>query len=388
MGNGEKIDNCLSTFKVGYPIYSLAVRGSKLFIGGGKPNQLPILSCYSREGNEFKLLSKQEFKDNVHFVSSVSIHPKERIIACGINNTEEIIKKNNNENKSCKILKFKNNEFQLIKELHSLKGDALNDFQNNTRFNSDGTLLLTAGTDGLITMFDTVDYRCLFVRDQGESVLDTHFNEIGSLVVSISSQRLVVFKSVNGSIVYEISNPRFNGKKEATFAAARFGHGESKNKLFIIANIDTNKSILCTLETNNWDKLHSKTILRSNSINKIEISPSGTYLSYVSADNQLGVIDTKTCRVILKISTNELTNNDDIITSVSYTREEQEIIIGTDQGVCKLIYLKRSTELVLKSVFISLSVISMLCILVLIIYAIMLQKPTSQYNFNEDYDEL
>jgi len=31
-------------------------------------------------------------------------------------------------------------------------------------------------------MFDTVDYRCLFVRDQGESVLDTHFNETGSLV--------------------------------------------------------------------------------------------------------------------------------------------------------------------------------------------------------------
>jgi len=40
-------------------------------------------------------------------------------------------------------------------------------------------------------------------------------------VVSVSAQRMVVFKSVNGSIVYEISNPMFNGKKEATFAAAR-----------------------------------------------------------------------------------------------------------------------------------------------------------------------
>jgi len=31
-------------------------------------------------------------------------------------------------------------------------------------------------------MFDTVDYHPLFIRDQGESVLDTHFNETGSLV--------------------------------------------------------------------------------------------------------------------------------------------------------------------------------------------------------------
>jgi len=389
MNNGEKIDNCLSTFKTEFPIYSLAIRGSKLFIGGGKPNQLPILSCYSREGNEFKLLSKQEFKGNVHFVSSISIHPKERIIACGINNTEEVIKENNNENKSCKILKFKNNEFQIIKELHSLKGDDTYDFQNNTRFNSDGTLLLTAGTDGLITMFDTVDYRCLFVRDQGESVIDSHFNETGSLVVTVSSQRLVVFKSVNGSIVYEISNPKFNGKKEATFASARFGHGESNGKLFIIANIDTNKSILCTLDTTNWDKLHSKTVLQSNNIKKIEISPSGTFLAYVTVDNQLGVINTKICRAILKIDTAELTNNDDIITSMSYTKEEREIIIGTDQGICKLLLLKRSTGKVLKFVFVSLSAISMLVILILILYSFMTPKPAiSEFTFNEEYDEL
>jgi len=390
MSNEEKIDNCLCTFNTKYPIYSMALRGDKLFIGGGKPNNLPILSCYTRKENEFNLVSKQEFKDNVHFVSSIAIHPKERVLACGINNTEEIIKKNNNENKSCKILKFKNNEFQLINELHSLKGDASNDFQNNTKFNCDGTLLLTAGTDGLITMFDTVDYHCLFVRDQGESILDTHFNDIGSLVVSISAQRLVVFKSVNGAIVYEISNPMFNGKKEATFAAARFGHGESKGKLFIIANIDTKKSILCTIDTSSWDKLHTKTIVRSNSIKKIEMSPSGSYIAYVTADNQIGVIDSKTSRVVLRVNTAELTNNDDIITSITYTKEEHELIIGTDQGVCKLIVLKRSTESIVKSVLISMSVISFLCIIIIILYAIMIQQPKKQsvFTFDDKYDEL
>jgi len=35
---------------------------------------------------------------------------KERIIACGINNSAEVIKKNDNKNRSCKILKFKNIE--------------------------------------------------------------------------------------------------------------------------------------------------------------------------------------------------------------------------------------------------------------------------------------
>jgi len=387
MSNEEKIDNCLCTFNTKYPIYSMALRGDKLFIGGGKPNNLPILSCYTRKENEFNLVSKQEFKDNVHFVSSIAIHPKERVLACGINNTEEIIKKNNNENKSCKILKFKNNEFQLINELHSLKGDASNDFQNNTRYNCDGTLLLTAGTDGLINMFDTVDYKSIYIRDQGESVLDTHFNETGSLVVSISAQRMVVFKSVNGSIVYEISNPKFNGKKEATFAAARFGHGFSNGLLFIIANIDTSKSVLCSLDISNWEKMNSKSILRSNNIKKIEISPSGSYLAYVTADNQLGVIDTKTFRVILKINTAELTNNDDIISSICYTKEEHELIIGTDQGVCKLIILKRTTESIVKSVLISMSVISMLCILILIIYAIVSHKMDPNH-FPEEYDEL
>jgi len=73
-------------------------------------------------------------------------------------------------------------------------------------------------------------------------------------------------------------------------------------------------------------------------------SPSGSYLAYVTSDNQLGVIDTKTFRVILKINTAELTNNDDIITSISYTKEEHELIIGTDQGVCKLLILQRTTE--------------------------------------------
>jgi len=32
-------------------------------------------------------------------------------------------------------------------------------------------------------MFDTVDYKSIYIRDQGESVLDTHFNETGSLVI-------------------------------------------------------------------------------------------------------------------------------------------------------------------------------------------------------------
>jgi len=387
MNNEDKIENCLCTFKTGYPIYTLALRGDKLFIGGGKPNKEPILSCYNRKGNEFSLVSKKEFKDNIHFVSSLSIHPKERILACGFNDTEEVIKKNNDNNRSCKIIKFKNNEFQIVNELHSLKGDASNDFQNNTRFNSDGSLLLTAGTDGLINMFDTVDYKSLYVRDQGESVLDTHFNESGSLVVSVSAQRMVVFKSVNGSIVYEISNPSFNGKKAATFASARFGHGFSKNLLFIVANIDTSKSVLCTLNTSNWDKVSSKTILKSNNVKKIEISPSGSYLAYVTADNQLGVIDTKTFRVILKINTAELTNNDDIISSICYTKEEHELIIGTDQGICKLIVLKRTTESIVKSILISMSVISMLCILVLIIYAVISHKMDPLY-YPEEYDEL
>jgi len=43
LDKGEKIENCLCSFKTEYPIYSLALRGNKLFIGGGKPNQLPIL---------------------------------------------------------------------------------------------------------------------------------------------------------------------------------------------------------------------------------------------------------------------------------------------------------------------------------------------------------
>jgi len=388
MGNEDKIENCLATFNTEYPIYSMALRGDKLFIGGGKPNQLPILSCYSKKGNEFKLVSKQEFKDNVHFVSSIAIHPKERIIACGINNTKEAIEKNDEGNKSCKIFKFKNDEFQLINELESLKGDAANDFQNNTRFNSDGTLLLTAGTDGLITMFDTIDYQPIFIRDQGESVLDTHFNETGTLAVSISVKRLVVFKSANGSIVYEISNPSFNGKKEATFAAARFGHGLSRNKLFIIANIDTKKSILCTIDISNWEKIHSKSILKSNNIKKIDISPSGSYIVYITSDNLIGVIDTKTLRVILRVNTAELTNNDDIITSMCYTKEEKEIIIGTDQGCCKLLLLKRTTESIIKSVLVSISVISMLCILILVLYAILSANIKSKYTFTEEYDEL
>jgi len=387
MSNDEKIENCKCTFNTGYPIYSLALRGDKLFIGGGKPNQAPVLSCYTRKENDFKLVAKKEFKDNVHFVSSLAIHPKERIIACGINNSGEAIKKNNNENRSCKIIKFKNNEFQIENELYSLKGDASNDFQNNTKFNCDGTLLLTAGTDGLINMFDTVDYKSIYVRDQGESVLDTHFNETGSLVVSVSAQRMVVFKSANGSIVYEISNPMFNGKKEATFAAARFGHGFSRGLLFIIANIDTSKSVLCTLDISNWEKMNSKSILKSNNIKKIEISPSGSYLAYVTSDNQLGVIDTKTYRVILKINTAELTNNDDIITSISYTKEEHELIIGTDQGVCKLLILQRTTESIVKSILISMSVISMLCILVLIIYGVISHKMDPMY-YPEVYDEL
>ncbi|ORX85062.1 WD40 repeat-like protein [Anaeromyces robustus] len=388
MGNENKIENCLASFNTEYPIYSLALRGDKLFVGGGKPNQLPILSCYSIKEKEFKLVSKQEFKDNVHFVSSIAIHPKERLIACGINNTEEAIEKSDDGNKSCKIFKFKNNEFQLINELHSLKGDALNDFQNNTKFNADGTLLLTAGTDGLITMFDTVDYKPIFVRDQGESVLDTHFNETGSLAVSISSKRLVVFKSANGSIVYEISNPTFNGKKEATFAAARFGHGLSKNKLFIIANIDTKRSILCTIDLSNWEKMHSKSILKSNNIKKIDISPSGSYIVYVTADNLIGLIETKTLRVIIRVKTDELTNNDDIITSICYTKEEKEIIIGTDQGHCKLLLLERTRESIIKSVLVSVSIISMLCILVLIIYTILLSRIETKTKFTEDYDEL
>ncbi|OUM62713.1 hypothetical protein PIROE2DRAFT_10922 [Piromyces sp. E2] len=195
-------------------------------------------------------------------------------------------------------------------------------------------------------MFDTVDYHPLFIRDQGESVLDTHFNETGSLVVSVSAQRLVVFKSVNGSIVYEISNPRFNGKRAATFASARFGHGESKSKLYIIANIDTKKSVLCTIDISNWEKMHTKTLIKNVGIKKIEVSPSGSHIAYVTVDNQLGVVNTKTARVILKINTAELTDNDDIITSISYTKEEHELIIGTDQGVCKLLKLKRAPETV------------------------------------------
>jgi len=62
MSNEEKIENCKCTFNTGYPIYSLALRGDKLFIGGGKPNQAPILSCYTRKENDFKLVAKKNSK--------------------------------------------------------------------------------------------------------------------------------------------------------------------------------------------------------------------------------------------------------------------------------------------------------------------------------------
>ncbi|KAG2077580.1 WD40 repeat-like protein [Suillus decipiens] len=346
-----------------FPVYSCAfVASDQIVVGGGGgaaktgiKNKLRLFNI--SQDRQLKMLYEHELEKGEDAPMSIAAHPENRSFVCGINSSEERLKKGENEN--CRVFSISEAGNALIKGATqgTLTSGALEDYQRVTVLSPDGKLLAVAGERDLsLLAFPSLSPVAQSVQVPKGEIYD----------VTLSSTHLVLATSLN-LLVYalpkqpsedggEKSPKKKKGKQKGkgkekevlsrtpsqtpelrlvdtidiplvpgvpaqsvvTFRAARF-HPSDYNTLFTAVNTvaprvkksKTGKKQAYILK---WrvNLLGEQNSTRSISIEGsrkageggltcFDISPNGKFLAFGSSDYSLGMLDSTTLSPLLSI---------------------------------------------------------------------------------------
>lgn len=134
-----------------FPVYSCAfVASDQMVVGGGGgaaktgiKNKLRLFNV--SQDRQLKMLCEHELEKGEDAPMSIAAHPESRSFVCGINSSEERLKRDENEN--CRVFSISDSGNALIKGATrgTLPSGALEDYQRVTVISPDGKLLAVAG---------------------------------------------------------------------------------------------------------------------------------------------------------------------------------------------------------------------------------------------------
>ncbi|KAI8077617.1 WD40-repeat-containing domain protein [Thamnidium elegans] len=252
---------------------------------------------------------------------SIACHPKLPLLAVGINSTAEKIEKG--ENMNCRIFNTDSEHLRLKYAISTSTCKVVDEYQKVTRFSQSGNYLVTAFSDGKISVLNTKDWSLAFSPVRLQNVQDADFDINEKHVAIATSGALFILAVAGGEVVQVIDNPKLNRNTFCEIRACRYGiNKQGIQTLYAVVNPRTRgRGFICA-----W-KLRSKGVqypvtkvktagVSRKTITSFALDSTGDIIAYASTDLSIGLIDAQRLKPLLKLGK----VNDFAITSLIFNR--------------------------------------------------------------------
>ncbi|KAG0244788.1 hypothetical protein BGW41_006346 [Actinomortierella wolfii] len=294
---------------MGIPIYCVGfTHDDNLIIGGGGgpgnsgvKNKIAIYKI-DRTGKTLNLQVERELSREEDAPMSINVHPKEDVVAFGINSSNNKIKAGENEN--CRIFQLASDSITPIHNKTTLVSRNPEDYQKVARFNKTGTILATGGTDGVMAV--------------------------------ISEQNLWIFSTETGKVLEVITNP-VHSKKKFNFRACRFGRGPFRQVLYTVVNgPPKQKPFVCIWDAERWIRLRTMTV-GPRPITSCALSPDGKLIAFGSADQGIRICSAKSLQVLMTVAS----AHDLPVISMAFSSDASLLVTGSADAKCRVVLVPK-----------------------------------------------
>jgi prolactin regulatory element-binding protein len=257
-------------------------------------------------------------------VMSLSVHPKEKLIACGINGTDAEMK--SSQNQSLRLFKVGKQMCEPFRKLAVPAASATaEDFQRITCFSPNGKFIATA-TNSSLVVFDYPELNVAFATEEGEEeVYDVDWSNDSKTLLLTSLKNMVVFETGPFKLVQKVGPASLNKSTPVQFRQGKFGVAESKDFAFFAVHTQKkDRGFISKWVTKpEWRQVSSVSIARKP-ILVMAISPNGEYLAAASSDGTLYILTTDRLKIIKRVPN----VHGMAITCLSFTRDSAHVVSG------------------------------------------------------------
>ncbi|KAF9436548.1 hypothetical protein BGZ76_003636 [Entomortierella beljakovae] len=318
--------------KVGIPIFGaqFTIDDNLIIAGGGGAsrtgvqNKIIIYKINTASQTLDTLVEKILSRDE-DAPMSICAHPEEPALVCGINSEISKIEKGENEN---------------CRSKGTLVSRDQEDYQRVVRFNSDGSLLATGGTDGVFAIIKYPSLVAAFPITQfkGHSILDLDFSEDGEHIAVVSTQNLWIVSAKTGRVLEVITNPVLNKRKVFEFRKCRFGTGMYANVLYTVVNGGKNsRPFICMWNTATWTRIRTLTV-GAKPVTALAISHDGRLLALGSADLSIRICSSKTLKVLMTVPK----AHDFPVTGLAFNKDSTVLVSGSVDTTCRVVAIPKT----------------------------------------------
>ncbi|KAF9976386.1 hypothetical protein BGZ73_008664 [Actinomortierella ambigua] len=328
---------------MGIPIYCVGfTHDDNLIIGGGGgagnsgvKNKIAIYKV-DRAGKKLDPLVERELSREEDAPMSINVHPKEDVVAFGINSSNNKIKAGENEN--CRIFQLSSDAISPIHKKNTLISRNPDDYQKVARFNKAGTILATGGTDGVIAMlkYPSLTAHRPATQMKGHEILDIDFSEDDSKLAVVSEQNMWIISTETGKVLEVITNP-VHSKKKFNFRACRFGRGPFSDVLYTVVNgPPRQKPFVCIWDAARWVRIRTMTV-GPRPITSCTLSPDGKLIAFGSADQGIRICSAKSLQVLMTIAE----AHDLPVISMAFSSDASLLVTGSADAKCRVVLVPK-----------------------------------------------
>ncbi|KAF9110883.1 hypothetical protein BGX27_005751 [Mortierella sp. AM989] len=358
------------THKIGIPVYCVGfTRDDELILAGGGgagrngvKNKITIYNIDSTD-KSLKNIAEKELSRDEDAPMSIGVHPKESVMAFGINSAVNKIEQGENEN--CRIFQYSDGVIDAVHNKGTLKSKNPDDYQKVTSFSRDGEMLATGGTDGVIALlrYPTLTTIIPAIQFEGHEILDLDFSSDGAHIAVISAQTLWIISTETGKVLKTISSPVTSNKKPCQFRKCRFGRGEFTNILYTVNNGEKKaKPYVCMWDASTWTNIRNLTV-GPKPITAFTLSTDGKLVAIGSEDMGIRICSSETLKVLMTISDAHAWP----LTSLSFNNDASLLVSGSFDTTCNVITVPKTFP---KNNTFATVILTLLVLLLAVIYQI------------------